>query len=297
MIEKKSVQRYLRHLKPLPTSLKPGGALKEKIKCVLFDLYGTLFVSGSGDISIADKKSPEMEKINQLLTKYSIRKSPQTLLNEFYRAINTRHKELRNRGVDFPEVNIDRIWMKVLSNDDTDIVRQFAVEFELIVNPVYPMPNLEKMLSACRHRSILMGIISNAQFYTPYLFKWFLDSDLKDLGFDPDLIFYSYRFEVAKPAPMLFRIAAEKLKAKGIPPSGVLYLGNDMLNDIYPAKGTGFQTALFAGDKRSLRLRSDDPRCKNLSADLVITDLDQLIRHIQSNREKTSRSLRRALRS
>ena len=292
-----SVQRYLHHLTPLPTYLEPGGVLKEKIKCLLFDIYGTLFISGSGDISLAGKKSPEIDELNQLLTKYTVRKSPQALLNEFYHAIKTRHEELRNRGVDFPEINIDRIWMQVLSNDDTNIVRQFAAEFELIVNPVYPMPNLEKILSACRHRSILMGIISNAQFYTPYLFKWFLDSDLKGLGFDPDLIFYSYRFEVAKPAPMLFRIAAEKLTAKGIPPSGVLYLGNDMLNDIYPAKGIGFQTALFAGDKRSLRLRSDDPRCKNLSADLVITDLIQLIRHIQSNREKTSRSLRRALRS
>jgi putative hydrolase of the HAD superfamily len=201
-------------------------------------------------------------------------------LKEFYHAIKTRHEELRNRGVDFPEVNIDRIWMKVLQKDDTDIVRQFAVEFELIVNSVYPMPNLEKMLSACRHRNILMGVISNAQFYTPYLFKWFLNSDLNDLGFDPDLIFYSYRFEVAKPSPVLFRLAAEKLEAKGIPPSCVLYLGNDMLNDIYPAKGIGFQTALFAGDKRSLRLRSDDPRCKNLSADLVITDLSQLIRWV-----------------
>jgi len=297
MLDKNSVQRYLNHLTPLPTSFEPGGALKQKVKCVLFDIYGTLFISGSGDIGPADKKSPQIEEINHLLTQYSIRKSPQTLLNEFYRAIKTRHQELRNTGVDFPEVKIDRIWMQVLSTADTSIVRQFAVEFELIVNPVYPMPNLEKILSACRHRSILMGIISNAQFYTPYLFKWFLDSDLKGLGFDPDLIFYSYRFEVAKPAPMLFRIAAEKLTAKGIPPSGVLYLGNDMLNDIYPAKGIGFQTALFAGDKRSLRLRSDDPRCKNLSADLVITDLIQLIRHIQSNREKTSRSLRRALRS
>lgn len=280
MIEKKSVQKYIHHLTPLPTSLEPGGALTEKIKCVLFDIYGTLFISGSGDISLAGKKSPEIEEINQLLTKYTIRKSPQTLLNEFYRAIKTRHEELRNRGVDFPEVNIDRIWMKVLQKDDTDIVRQFAVEFELIVNSVYPMPNLEKMLSACRHRNILMGVISNAQFYTPYLFKWFLNSDLNDLGFDPDLIFYSYRFEVAKPSPVLFRIAAEKLEAKGIPPSCVLYLGNDMLNDIYPAKGIGFQTALFAGDKRSLRLRSDDPRCKNLSADLVITDLSQLIRWV-----------------
>jgi putative hydrolase of the HAD superfamily len=279
-MDKKSVQRYLHHLAPRPTSLEPRGALKEKVKCVLFDIYGTLFISGSGDIGLADKNSPKIEEINYLLTKYTIRKSPQILLDEFYHAIKTRHQELRNTGVEFPEVNIDRIWMKVLSTDDIRIVRQFAVEFELIVNPIYPMPNLAKMLSACRQRNKLMGIISNAQFYTPHLFKWFLDLDLKDLGFDPEFVFYSYRFEVAKPSPVLFRLAADKLKAKGIPPSRVLYLGNDMRNDIYPAQSTGFQTALFAGDERSLRLRSDDPRCKKLTPDLVITDLIQLNRHI-----------------
>ena len=281
MLDKNSVQRYLNHLTPLPTSFEPGGALKQKVKCVLFDIYGTLFISGSGDIGPADKKSPQIEEINHLLTQYSIRKSPQTLLNEFYRAIKTRHQELRNTGVDFPEVKIDRIWMQVLSTADTSIVRQFAVEFELIVNPVYPMPNLGKMLSACRHRNKIMGIISNAQFYTPHLFRWFLDLDLQELGFDPGLVFYSYQFEVAKPSPVLFRKAAETLKAKGIQPSDVLYLGNDMLNDIYPAKAIGFQTALFAGDKRSLRLRAGDSRCKKLTPDLVITDLIQLIQHLQ----------------
>ena len=281
MLDKNSVQRYLSHLTPLPTSFEPGGALKQKVKCVLFDIYGTLFISGSGDIGPADKKSPQIEEINHLLTQYSIRKSPQTLLNEFYRAIKTRHQELRNTGVDFPEVKIDRIWMQVLSTADTSIVRQFAVEFELIVNPVYPMPNLGKMLSACRHRNKIMGIISNAQFYTPHLFRWFLDLDLQELGFDPGLVFYSYQFEVAKPSPVLFRKAAETLKAKGIQPSDVLYLGNDMLNDIYPAKAIGFQTALFAGDKRSLRLRAGDSRCKKLTPDLVITDLIQLIQHLQ----------------
>ena len=281
MLDKNSVQRYLNHLTPLPTSFEPGGALKQKVKCVLFDIYGTLFISGSGDIGPADKKSPQIEEINHLLTQYSIRKSPQTLLNEFYRAIKTRHQELRNTGVDFPEVKIDRIWMQVLSTADTSIVRQFAVEFELIVNPVYPMPNLGKMLSACRHRNKIMGIISNAQFYTPHLFRWFLDSDLQELGFDPGLVFYSYQFEVAKPSPVLFRKAAETLKAKGIQPLDVLYLGNDMLNDIYPAKAIGFQTALFAGDKRSLRLRAGDSRCKKLTPDLVITDLIQLIQHLQ----------------
>ena len=282
MIEKKSVQQYLHHQAPLPTALMPGGTLKKTIKCVLFDIYGTLFISGSGDISLADRKSPKIDLINQLLTQYAIRRTPKALLNEFYDTIKARHAELRRKGVDFPEVNIDRIWMKILSEGDSKIVRQFALEFELIVNPVFPMPNLKKMLSACRSQSILMGIISNAQFYTPYLFKWFLDSDLKELGMDPELAVYSYRFEVAKPSLALFRFAVERLKAKGILPSDTLYIGNDMLNDIYPAKTIGFQTALFAGDKRSLRLRADDPRCKNLRPDIIITDLIQLIRHISS---------------
>ena len=280
MIERKSIQRYLRRLMPLPTSLKPKGILKEEIKCVLFDIYGTLFVSGSGDISLANKKSPEIEEIKGLLTKYSIRKSPQTLLDELYRTIKERHRELRNKGVDFPEVDIEQIWMKILSNDDITVIRQFAVEFELIVNPVSPMPNLEKMLSACRDRHHSMGIISNAQFYTDYLFKWFLGSDLKSLGFDPELVYYSYQFQIAKPSAVLFRIAARKLRERAIKPFNVLYVGNDMLNDIYPAKAIGFQTVLFAGDRRSLRLRADDPRCKDLSANLVITDLDQLIPHL-----------------
>ena len=54
-------------------------------------------------------------------------------------------------------------------------------------------------------------------------------------------------------------------------------MGNDMLNDILPARSVGFRTALFAGDKRSLRLRRDDPRCNNLKPDMILTDLIQLV--------------------
>jgi putative hydrolase of the HAD superfamily len=79
-----------------------------------------------------------------------------------------------------------------------------------------------------------------------------------------------------------FKKAAAALSAMGLKPAASLYVGNDMLNDIYPAKQLGFQTALFAGDTRSLRLRPDDPRCANLSADLVLTELSQLIEHISN---------------
>ena len=282
MIAKKSIRKYIRPLKPLATTLTPAGKLKPNLRCVLFDIYGTLFISGSGDISLAEQNSLQMKAIKTLRVKYGINNTPRTLLDEFYRAIKTRHAKLKNKGIDFPEVKIDQIWQRVLQHANQNTVRQFAAEFELIANPVYPMPNLAKILAAVRQEGLLMGIISNAQFYTPYLFNWFLDSDPEDLGFKPDLIFYSYRFEVAKPSSMLFKMAAERLKTKEIQPSSVLYVGNDMLNDIYPAKTAGFQTALFAGDKRSLRLRKNDPRCKNLNADLIVTDLSQLIRHIQS---------------
>ena len=49
---------------------------------------------------------------------------------------------------------------------------------------------------------------------------------------------------------------------------------------LYPAVAIGFQTALFAGDGRSLRLRTDDSRCADLKPDLVLTDLEQLIQYI-----------------
>ena len=121
-----------------------------------------------------------------------------------------------------------------------------------------------------------MGIISNAQFYTLYLFDWFLNGEPKDLGFVAELIFLSYRLKHAKPSAKLFEMAVEKLRHMGIPNSSVLYVGNDMLNDILPADKVGFRTALFAGDARSLRMREDDSRIAGLSPDVIITDLSQV---------------------
>jgi len=268
---------YIEPLSPLPTSLNPSKKLKEKVKCILFDVYGTLFISGSGDISIARQQSRLTQNLKNLLSRYQIKKKPQIVLDDFFSAIDIEHERLKKKGVDFPEVKIDRIWMRVLEIEELDAVRAFAVEFELIVNPVYPMPNLEKMLSNCKKSKILMGIISNAQFFTPYLFTWFLYLSPEDLGFKSDLIFYSYKSGHAKPSPFMFEAAAKNLKNIDISAHSVLYIGNDMLNDIYPAKMVGFKTALFAGDARSLRLRKNHPRCQNLSADIVITDLVQIL--------------------
>ena len=277
-MNKKAALNYISPLSPVPTLLTPYGKIKHPIRCFMFDVYGTLFISGAGDISISQKNPKKMHGLDNLLNKFGIEKTPEALYKDLFMEIKKRHAELRGKGVDYPEVEIDRVWMNVLGKDNHEEVREFAELFELTVNPVYPMPGLKEFLEACKNSGSLMGIISNAQFYTPYLFNYFFDSDPENMGFHPDLTIYSYRFGCAKPALQLFQTAATRLKNMGIVADSVLYVGNDMLNDIMPAQKTGFNTALFAGDKRSLRLRKNEPMCKNIEADLVITELAQLIR-------------------
>ncbi len=273
-------EKYLIPLSPLPTSLNQSGKLDKRIKCILFDVYGTLFMSGSGDIGTAKKILQETDKIEHLLNKFKLKINVKTLFNNFFHTVKKQHEKSRKKGVDYPEIKVDEIWMRVIGDDNLKKARAFALEFELIVNPAYPMPHLKQILRELKNKHITLGIISNAQFFTPYLFDWFLKSDLKHLGFEPNLILFSYKFGYAKPSSFLFEVASSRLKDMNIPTDEVLYVGNDMLNDIYPAQKTGFITGLFAGDARSLRLRSDEPVCENLSADIVITDLIQLLDYL-----------------
>ncbi len=280
MLNKNLFDIYISPLAPEKTSLKQKGMPKEKILSVIFDIYGTLFISGLGDINTSQEKPGQNHQIDELLKRFSIKKPSEFVSRELFFAINKKHAELKGKGIDFPEVRIDRIWMNVLGIEDRDTAREFAAEYEMVVNPVYPMPHLKETLQACVDKGIVLGIISNAQFYTNYLFELFLDSDPQGIGFDPDLVLMSYEYEYAKPSAFLFNKALKILEEKNIPVRSTVYIGNDMLKDIFPSQKLGFQTALFAGDKRSLRLRSEDPRCKDISPDIVITDLIQLLDYL-----------------
>jgi putative hydrolase of the HAD superfamily len=267
------IRRYSIAVDPVPTGFRESGTVKGEIKAVLFDVYGTLFISRAGDISIAEKQAANnIIGIERLLKKHRIDRDASLFYQEFIDEIEGEIEQIKEGGIDYPEVVIEKIWKNLLPFDD-NLIKGFAVEYEMIVNPVYPMPHAQELLSRMSRKNALMGIISNAQFYTPYLFSALLGGSLADLGFKDDLIFFSYVFGYGKPSLFLYKKAAECLDTLGIQRENVLYVGNDMLKDIYPASTVGFQTALFAGDGRSLRLREDDERCKNIAADLIITDL------------------------
>ncbi len=295
-------------LEPRSTDAKPLTDPLPGIRAVLFDIYGTLVISASGDIGLAGAKD-ELGAFRAALDAAGLEapegSSPEALKN----AIRGFHAQRKGAGIEFPEVDILAMWRQTVSGSESDEIDQIAnpapaealeglrkaplqgnideklsrlaIEYECRVNPVWPMPGLAQVLTEIRSRGLVLGIVSNAQFYTPLMLEAFLGASLQTIGFDPDCCVYSYEMLEAKPSTRIYQEALAGLKDKhAIAPGEVLYVGNDVRNDIWPADRMGCRTALFAGDARSLRMREHDSRCAGVRPDRVVTELRQITEQI-----------------
>ena len=282
------LRAHSRPLSPVPTGQEPMLKPLPGIRAVLFDVYGTLFVSGSGEVGT--EAAPSDRALVESLRAVGVEaRGPLDQGVEcFFKTIETMHARLREAGRDYPEVDVLDVWSQVLAElgrrgvidptaDQSVDIGRLAVEYEVRANPVWPMPGARECLQRLHDKGFVLGIVSNAQFYTPELFEALLGKPPKAIGFDRRLQYYSYLHGWGKPSLRLFELAAEALARRGIAAGEVVYVGNDMLNDVFPAHRVGFRTALFAGDSRSLRLREDDPRVEGIVADLVLTRLEQLL--------------------
>ncbi|MFQ3619441.1 MAG: HAD family hydrolase [Spirochaetales bacterium] len=280
------IQQYSSFMEPVSVPLnevvdKLGTVPFWTLECffppvVLFDVYGTLFQSASGEISLARIQGldPSLDSLQPLEPFFPILPKGFTLkslLTLFREEVEKRHEELRKK-VPVPEIRVEEIWATVLRLDK-EKAREFSLRFELSVNPVYPMPGALNALPYLRSLGIVLGVVSNAQFFTPFYFQAFFGASMEEIGFEKDLTVFSYQYGEAKPSTGLFQVVIPSLRKRNFSPHQVLYIGNDRLNDIYTPQQLGFKTALFCGDARSLRLRLEDPRCGTVKPDFLIHDL------------------------
>lgn len=289
------IKRLSTPIDPIPTDLEPEIASLSGIRAVIFDVYGTLFISGSGDISIAGSLSNETllaESMAEAGFRGNLVSASLEGISLFFELVNNDHAQGHAAGRPQPEIEVREIWdatIKTLEENGrinatsdkemrSGMIERMAVGYECRVNPVWPMPGTAKIIEAIYDNKLSLGIVSNAQFYTPLLFESLLGNSCEQFGFNPECCIWSYRERRSKPDVTLFEKLLNNLKksAPDITPEQVLYVGNDCLNDVWCASQAGLKTCLFAGDKRSLRLRTDDARCAQLKADCTITHLEQL---------------------
>ena len=287
------------NLQPIPTTFCPNLKTdsKEKVKAVIFDIYGTLLISSSGDIDQASLNKENMRAAMEAggFDLSSCKNETYSFLfDQLQEQVKKQHEELKNQGHPYPDVDIFKVWKGMFEvAESKGLIKLGGNEswadaimvFELLSNRVYPMPGMKEVLQKIKEMGIPIGIVSNAQFYTPIIMNYFLTGEFStdqhiDL-FEEDLSVYSFKELRAKPDTALFNKFIPVLNSKyNIEPSETIFVGNDMLKDVYTATKAGLRTVLFAGDERSLRLREDDPRVKGMFPDFIINDLKQLTKII-----------------
>lgn len=225
-----SIKEYLNkldRLEPVPTEQKPAYYQDTSVKAVIFDIYGTLLISASGDIDETDIKA-ENVKLALKASHYQLIagkivngrcSSCDAMLQAMKEGVRSSHLEQQAKGSHHPEVDILEIWRvamnKAVENNwvmpgkDADL-KSFTFIFELLSNRVYPMPGMKSIIQSLYSAQIPMGIVSNAQFYTPVIMNFLIDGNVEDKEtityFDADLTVYSYREKIAKPDHIITKL-------------------------------------------------------------------------------------------
>jgi len=268
--------------------LRPRLQALPAIRAVLFDVYGTLVDSGAGPLKIGAMEALK-RRMAGILRKAGINlcclQAGASTLSAWREKILIAHQVAGMNGIRHPEMDVRKIWRQVLRLGiqrgwirgavNTGVITRIALEFEGVQNPVTLMPGIKEALALLKKRGIKMGIISNAQFYTPLILQPLLDASLSELGFDRSLCIWSYRLGRAKPSPDLLKTALERAGKKyGLKPREVLMIGNDWNNDLAAARRFGCRTALLAGSQRSFPHLADALRGRK--PDLLLTSWAQL---------------------
>lgn len=263
-----------------------NASLPRRPKAVLFDLYGTLFSSSAGgepglakdgsESSTAGRDGSEGEAAKILLEKelhaIGVEMDPAAFAEEVaVRIVEFRHAALERHP--HPEIDIEGVVGSILGGAEARAIRRLALLLEAWKNPCAPMPGALALIDRLGRRSIRLGIVSNAQFYTPLLFEALFGAPPRDSGFESILTVYSFDGGIAKPDRAVFARAAAPLLASAVEPGEILVVGNSAANDIAQAKALGFITALFAGDRRSFRPGPEDGGGR---PDTLIDSLDRL---------------------
>jgi putative hydrolase of the HAD superfamily len=259
------------------------------VRAVIFDTYGTLVNYWRPGIDDKEKR-PDLLKgafrkvadrfgFTPYLVEMDPESDPEKTLFDLYHGLISlgREKSLKN-GIEFPEVKIEEIWNLIilmlkrrgydpgqeLPENPGDLARYcaFCYNFHSLGRGLYP--NVVDALSELKKNNIVLGILSNAQFYTPIDLTLFIRDqsrgaydDYNEL-FDTDLTFFSYEYGVTKPHTLLFRTLYDALYEYQILPGQTVFAGNDLALDIEPAAKAGMRTAFFTGDSSSAYFHGKD---------------------------------------
>ena len=282
----KRMRHYFRDMEPLDSGLSPSFPEEAfPVKAVLLDIYGTLLISEAGDIGLTSQNTEDSNPV-LIFTNNKASEYPYSQIHGILHDLIRKNQKIqiqKDLSIRYPEIDIITIWQQLydfidLKDYSIEDLIQTSLHFEIQTNKISLMPDTRPFLEELKKTGIPIGIVSNAQFYTPVFLEYLLEESLSSLGIDKALSSWSYKLKRGKPDLDIFTTPVKVLNEQyRINANEILYIGNDILNDVYTAAQCGLKTALFAGDKRSLRLRTENPKVNGVTPDCIITELLQIL--------------------
>jgi len=305
---------YPRRLKPL----RCGSAFNtlKGVRAVIVDVYGTMVnywrpgfeERGSREALLVEAFSGVVDRfgMGETLAAMNPADPPGKTLCGFYNgllAIN-RQKSM-GEGVALPEVRVEEVWSVIAlmlkrNGYDADaraprpcgaedFARCLAYTYNFLSMGRELYPGAASALKKLKNGNMALGILSDAQFYTPIDLTLMLREQsggkIVDYGelFDTDLTFLSCEYGFVKPSEALYRRLFDALYEYQITPDQTVIVGNDLSTDIAPAAALGMRTALFCGD--DLMVFGMDSDGDGVVPDIVFYEWEELPEKIQFHGE------------
>lgn len=279
------------------------------IKGVTWNVYGTLLRITDGDLLLLPAQEIRMQvALEKTIKEFNMWQSMSRKPGEPWAQLFTQYKDVlaemqltvpAKKG-DLGQVDTTKLWRKLISRleqkeyvydvdffgDSDEYAEKVAYYFHSCLAGVAAMDKAATVVKAVAEAGLVQGLLADGQSFTlTQLLRAFQDTTkLPPLNrlFSADCLILSYDVGVRKPSRTLFNAAAEAFARQDIEPSEVLYVSNRWPDDLTVAKQIGFRTALFAGDKNSLRASAEELLTSELRPDRLLTELTQIRNLLES---------------
>ena len=228
------------------------------IKAIFFDLNGTLI-----DICTSESDENIYRTTANFLDYHGVKITPEKLRDEYFYHL---HRQKENSPEQFPEFDVIKVFSRIITDhggkDSVMLAENCASVFRAAGR--YQLQLYDGVLPVLRElqKNYRFAAVSDGQ-------KIWALPELASVGaaeFFPEVI-VSSDFGFRKPDQRMYQMAMDKL---GVKPSEVIFVGNDMLRDIYGAHEAGMKTVFF-------RSNQGDHNFHGVEADYIIYNFPQLL--------------------
>jgi hypothetical protein len=273
------------------------------VRCVLWNVYGTLLAVSGGDLVFEHPQKFVMDvALDKTIQEFKMWGSmsrkpgqPAEYMRVIYDQVMLEQRGISGPGGEkHPEVNADRVWeaiiKKLLQKDYrwdagfygalNELSRKVAYFFHASLQGTACEHGAATALRHVHDSGLAQGLLADGQCFTEVQLQRGLEAQqpgasLDDL-IDPGLRVLSWEVRGRKPSERLFREALDRLAGRGIAPGEVLHVGSRIAQDIIPAKKLGMRTALFAGDKASLQATPEQLQAPAGRPDVLMNRLREI---------------------